>query len=99
MSELIPRILSPWTIDVEGKGLRARNLETGESIELLPSTAENLVAVKQFDGRTSLGAAGKGIAADLGWPDEEGFALARDLFLNLVGRRICLPGNAPKPRG
>ena len=99
MSLLMPRILAPWTIDADGEWLQARDPGTGQSIDLLPVEEGHLAAVKRFDGRTSLGSVGKSVAADMGWPDEEGFALARDLFLVLVGRRICLPGNAPEPQG
>jgi hypothetical protein len=66
--------------------------KTTEAIsKLFLAERENLVVLDMFDGRHNLGEIGIRLAQEMGWDEARAFAHARDLFLSMVQRAVCVP--------
>ncbi|MBC8248847.1 MAG: hypothetical protein H8E90_04150 [Anaerolineales bacterium] len=52
---------------------------------------EDLVVFNQFNGQHDLGQIGDRLSQEMGWDEAAAFAHARDLFLSLVRRLVCVP--------
>ena len=66
--------------------------KTTETIsKLLPAERENLVVLDMFDGRHDLGEIGSHLGQEMGWDETRAFAHARDIFLSMVQRAVCVP--------
>jgi len=44
-----------------------------------------------------LGEIGQAVSQEMDWDEARGFAHARDLFLSLASRQVCIPRDAPPP--
>jgi len=71
--------------------------KTEATLKLFPAEKENLVAFNLFNGRHSLGEIGERLSQEMDWDEARGFAHARDLFLSLVSRLVCVPANPLDP--
>lgn len=71
--------------------LWSRGKQTGVTLKLYPAERENVLALELFDGQHDLGEIGERLAREMGWDQARGFAHARDLFLSLVSRLVCVP--------
>jgi hypothetical protein len=98
LADLIPVIQPTISVVVEGEYLVGHHKDTDAVVQLVPSVKENVVALNLFDGRITLGTAGRLLARQMGWDGARGFAHVRDLFLSLAGRLICVPLNSPQPQ-
>jgi hypothetical protein len=94
LARLVPEVQPGWALHVEGERLMARGRETGTVLDLAPATRENVLALNLLDGRRTLGSAGKRLAREMGWPEEEAWEHLRQLFFILAGALVCLPRNA-----
>jgi hypothetical protein len=65
--------------------------QTEVTLKLFPTDQENLVAFRMFDGQHELSEIGEHLAREMGWDPARGFALAKELFLSLVGCLVCIP--------
>jgi hypothetical protein len=63
----------------------------GEGGKLFTLERENLAVFNRFDGQHSLAEIGREASAEMGWDEAAGFERARDVFLSLVGRLVCVP--------
>jgi hypothetical protein len=93
LSKLIPTIRPDFSIHVDGDRMVARHAEKETVIDLCPATRENVLALNLFTGRITLGVAGRRLASQMAWPEDEGFAQVKEMFLLLVGRLMCVPRN------
>jgi hypothetical protein len=67
--------------------------------KLFPAEKENVVVLDMFDGRHELGEIGSRLAQEMDWDEASAFAHARDLFLSLVERGVCVPRDPLEPSG
>ena len=97
MAELKPMLVSGVALVRRGDRLCARHAGV-RVVDICGLREPGAAVVGRFNGHATLGA----IAADLGeertWPHERAFALARELFLQLVAHRVSVPANAPVER-
>lgn len=71
--------------------------KTEATLKLFLAEKENLVVFDMFDGRHDLGEIGSHLAQEMGWGDARAFAHARDLFLSMVQRAVCVPRDPLEP--
>jgi hypothetical protein len=69
----------------------SRSKRTQTTLKLFPMEREYLAAFNLFNGQLSLGEIGERLSQEMGWDEATGFASARDLFLSLVRRLVCVP--------
>jgi len=74
----------------------ARSRRTQAALKLFPMDEENLAVFNRFDGRHSLGEVSQQLVQEMGWDEAQSFAYARELFLSLVGRWVCVPKDPPE---
>ena len=77
----------------------SRSKKTEATLRLFPPEKENLIVFDMFDGRHDLGEIGSHLAREMGWDEASAFAHARDLFLSLVERAVCVPSDPLEPGG
>jgi hypothetical protein len=94
LAGLIPMILPAFAVYVEGECFVGRHKRTGTKIDLFPADKESVLALNQFNGKTTLAEAGSHLAQHMGWDDVQGFAYVKDLFLLLVSDLVCVPQNS-----
>ncbi len=96
LARLRPVVNPACDIAVDADQVWARYKRTGAAVRLFAiDEAEKLTAFNRFDGEHTLGEVGALLAEEWGWDQAKGFALARDLFLTLVGQGVCLPKDPP----
>ena len=95
LARLRPVVNPDCRITIQAGQVCARSKEKEEAVPLFPAAQENLTAFNLFDGRHTLAEAGRWVAAQMDWEESKAFAHARDLFLSLVARLVCVPGNPP----
>jgi hypothetical protein len=91
LAQIRPIVNPQYEILVDGDHVCCRSRETKAVRKLFVMKKENLVTFNQFDGRRNLGEIGVRLAQEMGWDEDDGFAHARDLFLDLVDRLVCVP--------
>jgi len=64
-------------------------------LKLFPMESAYLAVFNRFDGRHTLDQIGDHLSREMGWDGARAFAYARDLFLSLAHRLVCLPQNLP----
>jgi hypothetical protein len=69
----------------------SRSKRTQTTLKLFPMEREYLAAFNLFNGQQNLGEIGQHLSQEIGWDEATGFAFARDLFLSLVRRLVCVP--------
>jgi hypothetical protein len=78
--------------------VHGRLKDTGETVELFPvERVEDRVALGMFDGKHSLREVGTRLAVALDWDEARAYGHARDLFLWLAERMICIPRDPRVP--
>ena len=97
LARIIPALNQGLSVIVEGEWLVVCDSTSGAHLDLLPATRANVLTLNLFQGQVALGVAARRLAHQMGWSEEEGMAHVRALFLDLAGRLICLPLNAPQP--
>jgi hypothetical protein len=75
----------------------SRHKKTEATLKLFPAEKENLVVLTMFNGRHDLGEIGSHLAQEMGWDNARAFAHARDLFLSMVRRAVCVPRDPLEP--
>jgi hypothetical protein len=65
--------------------------KTEATLKLFLAEKENLVVFDMFDGRQDIGEIGHRLAQEMDWDETRAFAHARDLFLSMVQRAVCVP--------
>jgi hypothetical protein len=96
---LIKPIVHPLCeIYVDEGSVHGRYKDTGATVELFPlEQVEDRVALGMFDGGHTLREVGTRVSQALAWDEARAFAHARDLFLSLAGRMICIPKDPRVP--
>jgi len=96
LAHLRPIVNPACAITVDEDQVWARHKKTGTAVRLFAvEEADKLTAFNRFDGEHTLAEVGALLAEERGWDQAQGFALARDLFLELAGRLVCLPRDPP----
>lgn len=96
LARLRPMINPACNIVIEEDQVWARHKKTGAVVRLFAiEEADRLAAFNHFNGEHTLAEVGTLLAEERDWDQAEGFALARDLFLELAGRLVCLPRDPP----
>jgi hypothetical protein len=91
LAPIRPIVNPQYEILVEGEYVCCRAREKGETRRLFGTQKENVFAFNHFNGQHTLGTIGARLAQEMGWEEAQGFAHARDLFLALVERLVCVP--------
>ena len=92
LAQIKPVVHPLCEIYVDEGSLYGRYKDTGESVELFPlEQVEDRVTLGMFDGGHTLHEVGTRLSQALAWDEDRAFAHARDLFLSLAGRMICIP--------
>jgi hypothetical protein len=98
LARLRPVVNPACDIAVDEDWVWARHKRTGAAVQLFAvDDREKLAAFNHFDGEHTLAEAGALLAEENDRDEAESFALARDLFLTLVGQLVCLPKDPPLP--
>ena len=97
LQRIIPTLNRDLSILVEGERVVACDLSSGSRLDLLPATRANILTLNLFQSEITLGVAARRLAHQVGWTEEEATAHVRTIFLDLAGRLIFLPRNAPPP--
>lgn len=102
LARMRPIVHPACEIFVDGDGVWSRCKATGavDRLFALEETGKR-VALGMFDGEHTLGEVGRRLAGAMEWDELQGFAHARDLFLSLARRLICVPldPSAPDQQG
>lgn len=93
LAQVRPIVNPDYEIFVDQGHVWGRCKKTAAALKLFPTEKENLVAFNLFDGRHSLGEIGEHLSQEMNWDEARGVAHVRDLFLFLVSRLVCVPGN------
>ena len=94
---LISPIVNPdCEIFVDQGHVCSRFKRTQAAQQLFPMEREYLAAFNLFNGQYTLGEIGVRLSQEMGWEEARGFAHARDLFLSLVRRLVCVPKDPPE---
>jgi len=97
LARIVPVLNRGLTVVVEGERLVALNSRSGTRLDLLPATRANVLTLNLFESGVALGVAGRRLAHQVGWAEEEAMEHVRSLFLDLAGCLVYLPRNAPPP--
>jgi hypothetical protein len=95
LAQVRPIISPSCEITVDQDYVCARSKKTKAVTRLFPMEEETLIIFNYFNGEHTLGAIGTQVAREMCWDEAQGFARARDLFLSLVGRQVCVPRDPP----
>lgn len=96
LAQIKPAVNPDYEIFVDRGHVCGRSKRTQATLKLFPMEKEYLAAFNLFNGRLNLGEIGARLSQEMGWDEAEGFAQARDLFLSLVRRLVCVPQNPPE---
>ena len=100
LAQIRPMVHPLCEIFVDEGSVHGRYKDTGVTVELFPlEQVEDRVALGMFDGGHTLSEIGMRLSQTLAWNEARAFAHARDLFLSLAGRMICIPRDALEARG
>jgi len=96
LAEIKPILNPQYEILVEQNYICCRLDGTSKTRQLFRMTRENLATFNQFTGKRTLAEIGAQLARQMGWEESDGFAYARNLFLALVDRLVCVPRDPPE---
>ena len=100
LAQIRPVVHPLCEIYVDEGSVYGRHKDVGVSVELFPlDQAEDRLTLGMFDGNHTLRQVGTRLSEAMAWDDARAFAHARDLFLSLAGRMICIPRDPLLPRG
>ncbi|MBN1933370.1 MAG: hypothetical protein JW934_01830 [Anaerolineae bacterium] len=99
LAQVRPTLNPDYEIFVDQDFVCCRVRETGATRKLFQMKRESLAAFNQFTGRHTLTEIGAQLAQQMEWDEAAGFAYARDLFLALVDRLVCVPRDPPDIAG
>lgn len=92
LAQIKPVVHPLCEIYVDDGSVRGRYKDAGNSVELFSvERVEDRVTLGMFDGGHTLREVGSRLAQALEWDEARAFAHARDLFLSLAERMICIP--------
>lgn len=97
LAKMRPIVHPACEIFVDGDYVWSRSRRK-DAVRLFRSDdAPNWIVLGMFDGARTLGEIGACLAEEMGREEAWGFARARELFLLLVNRLICIPKDPPEP--
>ena len=99
LARVRPIVIPGREVFVDQGYVCSRHKKSEAATKLFPAEEKNLVPFRMFDGRHDLGEIGSRLAQEMGWDEAGAFAHARDLFLSLVERAVCVPRDPPEPGG
>lgn len=100
LATIRPVVNPAYEIRTENRVVSARDRRTGTALELFSLEDVATVALfNLFDGQHTLAEAGEQLAQALALDEgpRQGFSLARDLFLSLAGKLVCVPKDPLEP--
>jgi hypothetical protein len=96
LAQLKPVVNPAFEILIEEDCVWGRHRKTGAIVRLFSmEERENLLSFNLFDGIHDLGQAGQRLAQEMGWEEARAFAHAKEFFLYLVGKLVCVPKDPP----
>lgn len=95
LAQVRPTVNPEYELFPDGEYICCKLKEGEATRKLFRMKKENLLAFNHFSGRYTLGEIGDRLAQQMGWDEAQGFAYARDLFLALVERMVCVPKDPP----
>ena len=99
LAKVRPALNPDYEIVVEHEYICCRAPGVEGTRKLFRMTKENLATYNQFTGQRSLAEIGAQVARQMGWDEADGYIYARDLFLDLVDRLVCIPRDPPELPG
>jgi hypothetical protein len=96
LSHIKPIVNPDYETFVDQGYICSRFKRTKAARRLFPMEKGNLAVFNLFNGQHSLGEIGERVSREMGWDKARGFAHARDLFLFLVSRLVCIPKDPPE---
>jgi len=96
LAKVRPMVNPEYEIFVDQDHVCCRAKGTESTRKLFAMEKANLVTFNHFNGQHELGEIGTRLGQEMGWDESEGFAYARDLFLALVERLVCIPRDPPE---
>jgi len=93
LAQIMPVVLPDVEIIVTEQHVSARRQDKDEINPLFDCEPANMFVFNRFNGQATIGQIGKELAAEMSWDEEEGFVYAKNLFLQLVRMRVCVPSN------
>jgi len=96
LARIKPIVNPDCEIFVDQGHVCSRFKRTQATQQLFPMEREYLAAFNLFNGQYSLSEIGVCLSQEMGWEEDRGFAHARDLFLSLVRRLVCVPKDPPE---
>ena len=98
LAQVRPVVHPSCEIFQDGDQIWSRCKTTGAVVRLFPvGQTANQVALGMFDGHHTLGEVGVRLAQAMDWDEATGFSQAKDLFLSLSDRLICIPRDPLEP--
>lgn len=91
LARLHPRIHPTCRFHID-QGYVWSRWNSGSAVRLFPiERREDLLILNLCDGQHTLDEIGRLVAQEMGWDEARGVAHARELFLSLASRLICIP--------
>lgn len=92
LARVRPIVHPSCQIFVDGDSVCSRCKETGAVTRLFAvEETARAAALGMFDGQHTLGQVGARLAQAMDWNEDRAFACARDLFVSLAQRLVCVP--------
>jgi hypothetical protein len=91
LAQIKPVVSPDYEVFVEQGHVCGRLKGTQATLKLFPMQKEYLAVFNRFNGQHTLGEIGERLSQERGWEGTKGFAYAKDLFLALVRRLVCVP--------
>jgi hypothetical protein len=99
LAKVRPMVNPEYEILVDREYVCCRLDGTTKPRKLFRMTQENLATFNLFTGQRDLAEIGAQLARQMSWETNDGFVYARDLFLALVDRLVCIPRDPPELPG
>jgi len=99
LARVRPMVNPDYEIFVDQDFVCCRARETERTRKLFRMTREALATFNKFTGQRDLAEIGAQLGQQMEWEEEKGLAYAKDLFLDLVDRLVCIPRDPPELPG
>ena len=91
LAQIRPIINPEYEICVENEYVCCRLKGSETTRQLFQMNKANLLTFNLFNGQHSLTEIGTCLSEQMGWDQDQGFGFAKELFVALVERMVCVP--------
>jgi hypothetical protein len=99
LAQVKPIVNPDYKIFADQGHIWGQGKKTEVTLKLFPMAKENLAVFNLFDGQHNLGQISEHLSQEMDWDEARGFGHARNLFLSLVSRLVCVPKDPLEPNG